>query len=247
MPRMQEIGAILGNKTIKLECLVCGDRLNESVGKVWWCNKCGYGRLNAAFDQAVYDNAYADRYESYLDSDRGKLLNTFRLHFVLSYATPAPEKVLLDYGCASGGFVRGAVDFWNVIGYDVNPSYAQYWRRRQKFSPKTWGQIDFRVSPPTQTVDVLTCFDSLEHVTSPGGLLMYYAPEHVFISIPLVEKNRLLASKHYRTDEHLHYFTHRSLVEFMKKHGYRMLEKSARESELGREDVSTYAFHKKKK
>lgn len=246
MSKTQEVEEILGNDTAKLECLSCGDKLTEAVGKVWWCDKCGYGRLDAAFDQEVYDDSYARKYESYLYSDQGKLLNTFRLQFVLTYVYPSQDSVLLDYGCASGGFVRGAVDYWSTIGYDVNPSFVQYWEKRQEISLQIWKQIDFRISPPTQTVDILTCFDSLEHVTSPGGLLVYYAPEHVFISIPLVEKKRLLTSKHYRTDEHLHYFTHKSLVGFMKQHGYRLLKRSARESELGREDVWTYAFHKKK-
>lgn len=247
MSKTQLIEKILGNTAVKLECLSCGDKLFEEVGKVWWCNKCGYGRLNDEFDAAVYDDLYARKYEAYLYSDQGMLLNTFRLHFVLSYVKPSQKSVLLDYGCASGGFVRGTVDFWHTIGYDVNPSYAKYWEKRQQVCLHPWGQIDFRLSPPTQTVDILTCFDSLEHVTSPGGLLMYYSPKHVFISIPLVGKKRLLTSKHYRTDEHLHYFTHKSLVGFMKKHGYKMLERSVRESELGREDVWTYAFRKKKK
>ncbi len=246
MPKAQEAEKLLIDKSTKMQCLACSRKLAGEVGKVWWCSKCDYGRLDGSFDRKVYDAGYAKKYEGYLYSEQGEQLNDFRVDFVLTYAKPSKEKVLLDYGCASGGFAHKAAKFWKVIGYDVNTVFAQYWDKRKKSDVKEWGEVEFRITPPTEAVDILTCFDSLEHVTSPGGLLVYYAPKCVFISIPLVEKKRLLTSRHYRTDEHLHYFTHKSLVRFMRKHKYNMLKKSARETELGREDVWTYAFYKKK-
>jgi hypothetical protein len=54
----------------------------------------------------------------------------------------------------------------------------------------------------------------------------------------------VLRSKHFRPQEHIWYFTREGLVNAMKACGFSLVAESDFETELGREDIGTFAFRR---
>jgi hypothetical protein len=67
----------------------------------------------------------------------------------------------------------------------------------------------------------------------------------VFVSIPIfTDLDHIKRSKHYRPNEHLWYFTREGLVKWMHGHGFGLAEENRMETDLGREDIGTFVFHR---
>lgn len=97
-------------------------------------------------------------------------------------------------------------------------------------------------SPYTRPVKAITCWDAIEHVPDPVTLINN-VEEWFFASIPVFQNGEsVTSSKHYRPGEHIWYWTHAGFVNFMYQCGFRMMECNTKETDLGREDIFSYAF-----
>lgn len=179
--------------------------------------------------------AYFAKYEGYADSERGEALTKFRVRFV-SRHLKGIGLPLVDIGIGSGQFLNA----WSgqATGYDINPAGKAWLHRAGRW-------CDWRLCL-NGGLPAITCWDVLEHLPDPHALLAKVGG-WVFTSLPIFTgPEHVLQSKHYRKDEHRHYFTCDGLVAWMKGYGFTCVEVSDGETDLGREDVLSFAFRRER-
>lgn len=178
-----------------------------------------------------YSDAYFERYAGYEGSAVAAALNAGRCAML---ARHAPEGArVLDIGAGSGAFVRSARSWgFDAFGFDINPKTVEHLKA-----------IDAFARDPA-TFDVLTFWDSLEHIAEPAQWLsMVKRNGRVLVALPIFSDLReIRQSKHYRPGEHLYYWTADGFVQWMRLYGYRLTEQSTHETDAGREAIGAFAF-----
>lgn len=191
-----------------------------------WIADCGIGYLPVT--AAPYDAAYFEKYRGYAETPVGRLLNRARLTLVWRYW----HGPLIDVGIGCGQFVES---YHGARGFDVNPAGIAWLRERGLFA-----------DPLAERFDVATFWDSLEHIADPAPILANVR-RFVFVALPIFDDlAHVLRSKHYRPDEHCWYFTAPGFVAFMAAHGFECLERNADETRIGREDIQSFAFERRR-
>lgn len=188
-----------------------------------------------------YDRAYFEKYAGYAHTPIGGRIARFRTQLTEDYRARndvdecAP---FLDVGIGAGTFIENAS--FPVVGYDVNP-VARSWliERDCYFDP---------YHENTHVLAGVTFWDSLEHIAEPKRLLARIAENtFVFVSIPIfAHLGRIHESKHFRPNEHFHYFTREGFRMFMRDAGFRLLDVRDGETQAGREDILTFVFKKER-
>ena len=195
----------------------------------WWPELgIGYYPVEAAL--APYDQDYFDNYDRNAQTDLGRALMQARCNFVEQHY----RGTLVDVGIGSGAFIelrrkRGRTTY----GFDVNPTGIAWLEQRKLL-----------VDPYVVLSDALTLWDVLEHIPDFQPLLANVR-EWLFLSLPIfggVEHVR--RSKHFKPDEHCWYFTRDGLVFAMSLCGFALVSESNVETEIGREDIGTFAFRR---
>lgn len=193
----------------------------------WW-PQIGIGWYPVEAGNEPYDQGYFDRFARDAQTPLGQALMQGRLEFVERHYQGA----LVDIGIGSGAFVelrqKHGRPTW---GYDVNPAGIAWLDERR-----------LRVDPYRCPFDAMTLWDVLEHIP-------YYPPllanvrKWLFVSTPIYrDAEHVLRSKHFRPLEHCFYFTQPGLVYAMKLCGFELVSESTFETDLGREDIGTFAF-----
>ena len=179
----------------------------------------------------VYDKAYMDKYKEYVDTPIGKAILEARLGLVHEY------KNLLDIGIGCGTLIDNKK--W-AKGFDVNPEAIKELKRTQRWCDPYKDNL--------KRFDVIAFFDSFEHIEKPELLLEKITTQDVVIVIPIFKSRRgILKSKHYRPDEHYHYFTGGGFLRYMTKLGFECKEINDDETELGRDNILSFVFTRKSK
>ena len=192
-----------------------------------WLPEKGIGFYPVKSSETPYDKAYFDRYREQADTEIGRKLTAARVEFVRKYW----QHSILDVGIGCGQFVE-AHPF--AQGYDVNPAGIEYLKERGKFADL----YEWRFA-------ALCFWDSLEHIYD-IELAVSKATHWVFVSMPIYESaEHCLRSKHFRKNEHIWYFTDKGIKEWFMSQGFDIIEQSNFETEIGREDIKTYAFKRK--
>ena len=153
-----------------------------------------------------------------------------RLNFVEQHY----RGTLIDVGIGSGAFVELRRDRRRTTyGYDINPA-AIYWLEERMLL----------VDPYLVAFDAMTLWDVLEHIEDFQPLLANVR-EWLFLSLPIFhDADHALRSKHYRPEEHCWYFSRDGLVTAMSMCGFALVSESTVETDLGREDIGTFAFRR---
>lgn len=185
----------------------------------------------------VYDQAYFDRFGRQADTELGRAIMDARVDMVTRHW----DGDLVDVGIGSGAFLqhcqrsakpnrRGL----QTCGYDVCPAGRRWLQERN-----LW------LNPYVEMVDAASLWDVLEHLRDFEPLLGNVR-QWLFLSIPIF-KNRghVLGSKHFRRDEHYWYFTLEGLVATMFQLGFECADANDMETQLGREDIGSFAFHRR--
>lgn len=189
-----------------------------------WLEQLGIGYLEARPD-GVYDQAYFDKYRRLRRAPMANALNDFRTNLVLTHGVGT----VIDVGIGDGAFLERLWERGGVAsGFDVNPA-AIRWLEERGVHGDLYGS----------TWDTATFWDSLEHIRDPRPALA--AVRRVLIaSLPLFcNVEHVLASRHYRPDEHFWYFTPRGLATFLGRAGFEVVDLLWTETELGRDSVGT--------
>jgi len=156
-----------------------------------------------------YGIDYADsRYSNF--TDRGNILN-LRLGYVIGSIGKVP-KSLMDVGYGNGDFLNCCINSIEYLyGNDIQPAYPL--EKGIKFVPNI---ID-------QEVEVITFFDSLEHFSN-IEFVKDLKCTYVIISLPWctqgLNDSWFSSWKHRKPDEHLYHFNDTSLLTFMNRQGY---------------------------
>jgi len=181
--------------------------------------------------ESPYDAAYWQKYAEYAETDLGRRLNELRLALLDRYAGVG---TVCDVGIGCGQFVASLrVAGREAYGNDVNPTAVAWLRER-----------GWWLEPREAPVRTLTFWDSLEHIGDAGAVLRS-ASGFVLVSLPIFQDARhVLASKHFRRDEHTFYWTRSGLLAYMRENGLECLEHNTMESLAGREDIETFVFRR---
>ena len=141
---------------------------------------------------------------------------------------------LIDVGIGSGAFIELRRERRRTTyGYDVNPAGIAWLEERMLL-----------VDPYLVSFDAMTLWDVLEHIPDFQSLLANVR-EWLFLSLPIFrDAEHALRSKHFKPDEHCWYFTRDGLVFVMNACGFALVSESMIETELGREDIGTFAFRR---
>lgn len=186
-----------------MKCLNCGSGntfiIPLEVEEITICKSCGYGRPSLQTPMQ-YDEAYEKKYLAYPEDE----INKIRLFF-----TP-PYRSILDYGCGSGSFVKAAREAGYIAyGYDVN-NFTAHLRPSENFKP-----------------DIITAWDSFEHLTDKQQIDFFKIAENakwIVLSLPdfsTPAKDKTLSLwRHYRPQEHLHYYTRKALASRFEREGF---------------------------
>ena len=187
-----------------------------------WLPTPGFGFL--PLTGVPYDAAYFEHYAGLADTIIGLRLNAARRAMVARHW----DADVTDIGIGCGQFVASRA---RTTGFDINPVGVTWLEARGKFH-----------DPYAVAVDAVTFWDSLEHIPDPAPLLANVR-HWVFVSLPIFrDLPHVLRSKHYKPGEHYWYFTDAGFVSFMAAHGWRLVERNLEETEIGREDIASYAF-----
>jgi hypothetical protein len=177
----------------------------------------------------LYNEAYFEEYKRRAETAMGEALTKVRVDLVSAYCRRFD---LVDIGIGSGQFVRAA----GCKGYDINPRARRWLKqsRRWRDAYETPGPLG------------ITCWDSLEHIADPDRLVSR-VERWVFVSLPIFrDAEHVLSSKHFKPDEHIWYWTEKGFKNWLDRLGFDCLYHSEMESELGREDIHTFVFRRKK-
>jgi len=195
----------------------------------WWLQH-GIGYYPVEAGHKPYDQDYFDAFDRNAQTELGRALMEARVNFVERHY----RGTLIDVGIGSGAFVelrnrRGRTTY----GYDVNPAGLAWLDERKLL-----------VDPHLVSFDAVTLWDVLEHIPDFQSLLANVR-DWVFVSLPIFrDAEHALRSKHFKPEEHCWYFTRNGLVFAMQICGFALVTESAIETELGREDIATFAFRR---
>ncbi len=200
------------------------------------CKDCGY-RWQVEIKPFKYDQQYLEF--GYSDAPLVAMA-WIRLSFVFKYMQNFGK--LLDVGCGFGNFVRAARHAsFDAYGFDVH-------------------QIDTGSSAPRVDSfygkwDAVTLFDSFEHFED-FEKVFAIDTKWFFITVPHLDESMSVSEiknwKHYKPDEHLHYFTVKAMHSLFRKNGYMLMEAVNLEDVIrkparnGQFNTMTYAFRNTK-
>jgi hypothetical protein len=193
----------------------------------WW-PELGIGHYPVEAGVEPYDQEYFDRFERDAQTPLGRALMMARHDFVERHYRGA----LVDIGIGSGAFIdRRRADAQPTWGYDVNQAAIEWLTERKLL-----------VDPYRCPFDAMTLWDVLEHIPDYQPLLANVR-RWLFVSLPIFrDAEHVLRSKHFRPLEHIWYFSRDGLVYAMKQCGFELVSESTVETDLGREDIGTFAF-----
>lgn len=171
-----------------------------------------------------YSGPYFEKYQALDATPMGAALTTARVDMVRRHF----DGEVLDVGIGGGRFVIES----GGKGFDVNEEAVQWLKSRNAYAD------------PYKGVAAITCWDSLEHVPDPEALVRSVG-EWVFVSMPVYKDQAdCLKSKHFKPGEHLHYWSVRGLIGWFAKMNFGCVEINERESDLGREGITSFAFRR---
>ncbi len=188
-----------------------------------WSDELGRGWCGA--ELVPYDAAYFAKYLIMDETITGLELTRARVDMVQRHFTGTG----VDIGIGGGRFVEES----GWMGYDVNRDAIGWLQENGLY-----------LNPYSRIVDAITCWDSLEHIPEPEKLLKQ-VDKWLFVSMPIyTDSADCLQSKHFRPGEHIHYFTHEGFIKFCAENGFELVEFNIQEIDLGRENITSFAFRR---
>lgn len=208
--------------------------LDGSKGLVWW-PEIGVGYYPVEAGAEPYDDSYFNKYVEMAQTEMGRNISAARVDFVNRHWRGS----LVDIGIGCGAFItaRNRVTGDTATrGYDVNPTGREWLNSRGLFIDPYDSRFE---------VEAVTLWDVLEHIRDVRALVDRVR-QFVFVSLPIfVNVGHVRGSKHFRREEHCWYFTPHGLAAVMNHLGFEMVDSNWMETELGREDIGTFAFRRK--
>lgn len=228
---------------LRIRCPICGDPKPADPVGFMYCDPCEMGHSLYAHDPTVYDSSYVAGYDARAKSPMGDALAAYRCEVVWRIAQ-RPVAVL-DVGCGLGTFVLAAREKGHAA-FGWEPMSAM---RAASRLPRDWQTTPFaRESGGGSPWDVVTAFDSLEHMADPLSFVRRLRARAWVVSVPIYPSERglekLTTWRHWKPREHLVFFRRGGIVKFFRAAGYRALFVEDGETQLGRADILTLGFER---
>ncbi len=225
MENITNLAEIQSQKTKKfifeMSCVACGSSMLPLPKDLHTCSVCGLISSDIDPDPSIYDRSYEIKYSRYENTPIGREIQNLRCEVVRRHLKLGPEYNLLDFGCGVGSFVKfmDTDHYINVEGFDINP-YVKF----------------CDISVLFKRYNVVTFWDSLEHLRDPVKIIRGLNPEYLFICSPSTDDwdGDITQWRHYMPQEHCHYFNKLSLTVLLEDCGYKVLEVTYDESKLRR-------------
>lgn len=198
-----------------------------------WFPEAGFGYYEVPESAMPYDATYFARYQAQAATPLGRSLMAARDELVSRYWGGG----VLDVGIGSGAFLldRRLAGVETDKGYDVNPCGVEWLK-----AAGLWGDLY------AQSWPVATFWDALEHIRRPD-LALAQVSDAAFVAIPVFTgPEHVLASKHYRRDEHFWYWTREGFCRFAGACGFDVVDIVATETALGRDGIETFVLRRSK-
>jgi len=200
------------------------------------CNLCGHRQTNPRLDMEEVLKGY----ETAIDQDHVKqdkhrektfLRSIFHLNS-LSRLRNSKNTRVLDIGCASGAFLNSVNREFRWKGVGLEPSQWMC-----EFGKHNYG-LDLRPNYfsanlfNANSFDLVTLWDVIEHISEPNQVLrdISFVLDDDGLLIVNVPNSNSLASRifgrrwPFLLAVHIHYFTPKSIVEILDKHGFEVVE-----------------------
>jgi SAM-dependent methyltransferase len=214
--------------TPKSSCPVCGEierqRLFRKNGfPIARCRGCGHVYVDAEISsselQARYGRDYyqGSVFHDYL-AEREERIESAR-GYVALLSKLKPSARLLDVGCATGFFLEAASVHWDVTGVELSPFAAEYARR--EFGHRVLTGDVASVDLPDASFDVITLWNTIEHVPDPRAVLgcvaRLAAPDALVVlttgdAAGTLAHKSLIDWELMTPPEHLHFFQPRTIT-----------------------------------
>jgi 2-polyprenyl-3-methyl-5-hydroxy-6-metoxy-1,4-benzoquinol methylase len=137
---------------------------------------------------------------------------------------------ILDVGCATGSFLTSLNHEWKKYGVEISKELIEQYPVNPDIS--LW-RGDFLDYPEEEIFHVITLWDLLDHVPKPDAVIekvqRLLVPEGILI-LNVGDRSSVFARVMgrrwylYIPPTHLFYFTRDSLVRFLERHGFKVLE-----------------------
>lgn len=234
----------------KIKCIVCGNNKFKTLVRmdshynptiknlqISKCTKCGLVLMNPQPGQEVIKTFYQDCLFERKRKKRfvNRIKNIYeysRLKNILKLKPNA--KNVLDVGCANGSFLkickRVGLD---VYGTEISENAVEYCKKTLKTQNIFLGDVNGVRN--VKKIDVITLWDVFEHLRKPGEYL-----EHIYKILNsdglLVIQTMDIASWSYKIskknwgyfgDQHLFYFSKKTLSRLLGKHGFKIVKTKA--------------------
>lgn len=221
-----------------MKCICCPSGEMCAYGPVLRCAECGYAASTQRF-QNPYEADYGlSRKFMVLDLTVESVeLAITRVGFLKAMSIDAGE--VFDVGCSVGSFLhRARKDGFSVTGCDISPFvWDDMQRKAINFRQENFEEA---ASLPDVNVTAVTMFDVIEHFKDPEFAVkkareMLRTGGAIVISTPNAEglgPIEIREWRHYRPEEHFHYFTAKALTGLLKRLGFRDFKVSYAESSI---------------
>lgn len=223
------------------ECLICGGKFRTSRVKILLeCRNCGFitADQTLSFEQQkeLYNEQYfhgAEYSDYHLEAPALRLNFARRIETLKKILPHWPNVNILDIGCAYGYFldmVRGVSK--TAIGIDVSEAGVTW--ARENLGVECYVE-DIQVFKPPYPTDLVTLWDTIEHVPDPDLMISRiaeYLSEGGFIAITTGDIESLSARvsgskwRMIHPPTHLHYFSVRTISLILEKHGFEIVHVS---------------------
>lgn len=181
------------------------------------CQPCDHYQLIKWVGIKKYDQEYYEKYCGYEKTRKGEKVNAERWRLIREYLYEGSR--VLDWGTGNGSFIRHKGSHGYLVkGYDINAFSPYFVPSPDKYLDVSWNAI--------------TLWDVLEHMMDPVSFLARLKTDYVFLLVPDMdcgigecENERDVEKwKHFRRDEHQHYFTPESIERALFLGGFMLAE-----------------------
>jgi hypothetical protein len=160
-------------------------------------------------------NTYANYYRVLERASRD--ISYLRLGYILGVIGNCRCQSILDIGYGSGAFLEACKSYFpKCAGFDVVDAPLPEGVYREQYT--------------TEYYDVITAFDSIEHMRDPSVFVANLNCRYLVVSVPHCkhphDDSWFTNWKHRKPNEHLHHFTHSALTNFFEAHGFEVLGSS---------------------
>lgn len=215
-----------------MNCIICNNPMQHFIEDLFRCKYCQLISCDTPLDKSIYDKSYCLKYQRYAQRAENIPLQQLRLDFIKKHIK---EGRLLDFGCGNGSFLRYVDGQFENSGFDINP-YSGF----------------LNVDVILHDYDIVTFWDSIEHLENPQKIIKGIGPEYIFLSTPStddIDLSNILSWRHYIPEEHAHFFNIYSIKKLLNSTGYEVIDYNYNESNIrksgGEKNILTVAARRR--